>query len=211
MRQYNSHTQYFNLLTFVNLKKKKLHDSFFYTMLAINIQIIQESKILFGWKIVPVETYVMIEQFFLDLAEKHMLSNNLALVEKIEVRCGSSKVSVNQNVDLECNLWEIAIEYGKHFVFSITYISNNLPIYQYTNPFDIMFNTQNSLILSMWKLSIKQNKKEQRCKRSFVFVPYLIEKFYIRHHSKEIKKKLMPSTGSKVLSSQPVKNIIYAL
>lgn len=73
-------------------------------MPAINIQIIQESKILFGWKIVPVETYVMIEQFFLDLVEKHTLSDNLALVEKIEVQCMSSKTSINQNVDLECNL-----------------------------------------------------------------------------------------------------------
>ncbi|CAG8711674.1 13843_t:CDS:2 [Cetraspora pellucida] len=73
------------------------------------------SKILFGWKIVPEETYVMIEQFFLDLAEKHMLSDNLALVEKIEVRCGSSKVSVNQNVNLESeqdmeHLWELVLE-----------------------------------------------------------------------------------------------------
>ncbi|CAG8695832.1 576_t:CDS:1, partial [Cetraspora pellucida] len=77
----------------------------------------------------PVETYVMIEQFFLDLAEKHMLSDNLALVEKIEVRCGSSKVSVNQNVDLECNLWEIAMEYRKHFVFRLLTSQITSPIY----------------------------------------------------------------------------------
>ncbi|CAG8717498.1 32931_t:CDS:2, partial [Racocetra persica] len=109
----------------------------------------------------PVETYVTIEQFFLNLAEKHILSDNLALVKKIEVRCGSSKVSVNHNVDLEYNLWKIAIEYRKHFVFRLLMSQITSPIYQHTNPFDIIFNTQNSSTLSKWKLSIKPNKKEQ--------------------------------------------------
>ncbi|RIB19202.1 hypothetical protein C2G38_2182522 [Gigaspora rosea] len=129
-------------------------------MPAINVQIIQESKILFAWKVVLVQADITIEQFFLELIEKYILSEHLDLVEQVEVKCGNSKTSINQSIDLVCNLWEIAIEYGKHFVFQFRsqITSSN---YQRTNPFDIMLNMQNSITLPVWKPSVKPNKKGQ--------------------------------------------------
>ena len=66
----------FSLLT-VQLKKIITAIHFFFTMLVINIQIIQESKVLFGWKVIPVQTDITIEQFFLELVEEHMLNDHL--------------------------------------------------------------------------------------------------------------------------------------
>ena len=116
-------------------------------MPTINIQIIQESKVLFGWKVIPVQTNITVEQFFLEVAEEHILNCHLDLIEKIEARCGQSKTTVNQNIDLACNLWEVALDYGKHFVFRLLTLQTTLPSSQYTNPFEVMFNTQNSITL----------------------------------------------------------------
>ena len=87
--------------------------------------------------------------------------DHLDLVEKIKVRCENSKTAVNQNIDLACNLWEVALDYGKHFVFRLLTSQTTSPSHQYTNPFEVMFNTQNSIILPTWKPSTKPSKKEQ--------------------------------------------------
>ncbi|RIB12071.1 hypothetical protein C2G38_2201692 [Gigaspora rosea] len=66
-----------------------------YIMLVINVQIIKELKVLFDWKIIPVQTVITIEQFFLELMEEYMLNEHSELIEKVEVRCGNSKTTVN--------------------------------------------------------------------------------------------------------------------
>ena len=88
-----------------------------------------------------------------------MSSEYLDLVEQVEARCGNSKTSINQSNNLACNLWEIAMDYGKHFVFRFTSQINSTN-YQYTNPFDIMLDAQSSLTLPIWNLVSNQQKKD---------------------------------------------------
>ncbi|RIB29082.1 hypothetical protein C2G38_2156325 [Gigaspora rosea] len=100
-------------------------------------------------------------QNYTEVAEKHISNNCLDLIEKIEARCGQSKITINQNIDLACNLWEVALDYGKHFVFQLLILQTTSPNREDANSFEIMFNTQNSITLPTWKASAKPNKKDQ--------------------------------------------------
>ncbi|CAG8829465.1 30491_t:CDS:2, partial [Racocetra persica] len=133
------------LLNLLIFQPKKNYDTFSYTMPVINIQNTQESKILFDWKVIPVQTDVTIEQFFSEFVENNILSEHLALVETIEAQCRNSKTTVNQGVDLESWIkkenggWigpDAAETIGKPFIQDLTNVLyfmgyNNLPNYKY--------------------------------------------------------------------------------